>query len=96
MFYTSLQEMLADAIKDPESFEHADRMYSQMYRSIAVVASESMEEDDLNYFGYNPTDLLVCLCNYKGEGEGDWEVLTEELKKLPVWKDKETSWAQVA
>ena len=95
MFYTSIKEMLEDAVQDPETFEQADQMYVQMFRSNSVIASDLMEEEDLEYFGFNPTDLLVCLCNYKGEGEGDWEVLTEELKSLPIFVSKELSWNQV-
>lgn len=96
MFYTTLEDMLADALKDPETFEQADRMYSASFRSEAVKASElfTCTDEEWETFGYNPDDLLVCLCNYKGEGESDWLPLTDELKKLPIYVDKESPWSQ--
>lgn len=75
MFYTTLEEMLADGLRDPETFEQADRMYSASFRSEAVKASE----------------LFTCTDK---EWESDWLLLTDALKKLPVFVDKESSWSQ--
>jgi hypothetical protein len=98
MFYTTLQEMLEDAINDPETFDQADRMYTQLFRSEPITAAVafSVDPDDMAYFGFLASDLVVSLCNYKGEEEGEpWELFTDELRALPIWKDKETSWFQV-
>jgi hypothetical protein len=96
MYYTTLEEMLADAAQDPETFEQADRMYSAMFRSECAFASDIFTCTDKEWEDYyfNPDDILVCLCNYKGEGESDWLLLTDELKKLPVYVSKEASWGR--
>jgi len=88
---------LLAALDDPESFEQAGRMYEQTYRTVPEVAGEALADypEDMAYFGFSHDDLIVSLCNYKGEGEGEWELLTEELRKLPVYIDKNTSWFQV-
>lgn len=92
MFYTTLE----GSVQDPETFEQADRMYSASFRSEAVKASEifTCTDEEWEDYYFAPDDLVVCLCNYKGEGESDWLLLTDELKKLPIFIDKESSWGQ--
>jgi hypothetical protein len=104
-FKTELFNILEEGLKDPRTFEQANKMYQSMFRSAPYKASElcSMMLDDYSleefceYFksefdvDYNP-ELLVCeLCNYKGEGE-DYMALYENVKHLPVFVDKKTSY----
>jgi hypothetical protein len=98
MFYATMKEMLEDAINDPETFDQADRMYTQLFRSEPITAATAFAgyPSDMAYFGFSDGDLVVSLCNYKGEEEGEpWELFTDDLRALPIWKDKETSWFQV-
>jgi hypothetical protein len=48
--------------------------------------------EDIDVAPIKPDDLIVCLCNYKGEGEGF--ALLESAKHLPVYQNKSASAAR--
>ncbi len=76
-------DMMADA--DFEAWSFAVQEWSSAARTWA--SENNLNIQDL----INEETLVVALCNYKGEGEGGYELYDEHIAKLPVFVSKRHS-----